>query len=337
MADVFSGTSPLTQFDSVESAWRGVLSHLSRSGIRSGGVSDPNSVGSGFGSGPRETREALASGFTITNPRCRLVRSVARPIDLGFALANVIWTMLASDELAFIGAYNERAVSFSEDGSTLYGALGPRLLKALGGDQLEHAVSLLKRDPGTRRAVVQVYASGDLGAQTRDCPCLVSLQFLVRDGLLHCIGHMRSQSALMVLPYDLFLLTMLQEVVAVRLELPLGSYHHFCSSLHYYNDESALVGQVLSESPTGTPEMPIMSPEPASLWTTVASAELAVRTGTQNVSEAADRVEQVSGYWGTLLRVMWGAARSRQGNLVPDRDLVGVPPLYVPLILGRQP
>lgn len=51
MADVFSETTSLGPFHSVEAAWRSVLSHLSRSGVRNGGVGDPTSVGSGFGSG----------------------------------------------------------------------------------------------------------------------------------------------------------------------------------------------------------------------------------------------------------------------------------------------
>lgn len=58
---------------------------------------------------------------------------------------------------------------------------------------------------------------------------------------------MRSQSALMVMPYDLFLLTMLHEAMAVRLGVGLGYYHHFCGSLHYYEDEEELVDAVLRE------------------------------------------------------------------------------------------
>ena len=93
----------------------------------------------------------------------------------------------------------------------------------------------------TRRAVISVFTPFDLEVKTRDFPCLVSLQFLLREGVLHSVCHMRSQSALLVMPYDLFLLTMLHEAMSVRLGLVWALITTSAGSLHFYEDEEQLV------------------------------------------------------------------------------------------------
>jgi thymidylate synthase len=264
-----------------------------------------------------------------------LVYSAARPIDLGFAIANVIWTMTGSVDLEMIGAYNPNAVSFSDDGRTLSGALGARILSSSAGDQLEIAADLLRRDPSSRRAIVQVYSCNDLGADTRDCPCLISLQFLVRGGSLHCIGYMRSQSALMLLPYDLFLLTMIHEVFSTRLALPLGSYHHFCGSLHYYRDEEETVDRVLGEHVATPSEMPCMPDEPANLWEIVSSIERSIRPGQGTHQEKLKTPDVLPTYWSTLLRVMAAGMRTRRGESCAVDELELADQLYWPIVAQR--
>ena len=90
-------------------------------------VADPLSVGSGFGTKERKTREIVAASFSILNARHRLIASTARPIDLGYAIANVIWTMAGSNTLREISYYNPIGERFSDDGVTLFGAGIPDL------------------------------------------------------------------------------------------------------------------------------------------------------------------------------------------------------------------
>ena len=89
-------TTTLGGFATVQEAWAGALSYLREEGAVAPGVTDPLSVGSGFGTRERRTREILAASFSILNPRHRLIASAARPIDLGYAIANVIWTIAGS-------------------------------------------------------------------------------------------------------------------------------------------------------------------------------------------------------------------------------------------------
>ena len=163
--------------------------------------------------------------------------------------------------------------------------------------------------------VIQVFNPFDLEGKSRDCPCLVSLQFILREGVLHSIGHMRSQSALMVMPYDLFLLTMLHEAMAMRLGVGLGCYHHFCGSLHYYEDEAELVDAVLHKYRAAPPEMPPMIPLSPAVKEWIVDAEAAVRRSIEggHPTSLAPPGGEPDRYWADLLEVMSaGALRRRE-------------------------
>jgi hypothetical protein len=55
--------------------------------------------------------------------------------------------------------------------------------------------------------------------------------------VLHMTTTMRSNNAFRILPFNLFEFSMLQEMVASELELPLGTYTHWASSMHVYDNE----------------------------------------------------------------------------------------------------
>jgi hypothetical protein len=69
---------------------------------------------------------------------------------------------------------------------------------------------------------------------------------------------MRSQSAAFVQPYDVFLMTMLQELMANELGVELGTYQHICNSYHYFTNEEEMVDNIIN-SVDYTPEMPKMA------------------------------------------------------------------------------
>ena len=77
--------------------------------------------------------------------------------------------------------------------------------------------------------------------------------------------------------YDVFLFTMIQELLARTLGVELGAYVHGAGSLHLYERHLGLARQVLREAPPDRWEMPAMQPVdalPAFLAT-----EQAIRSG----------------------------------------------------------
>jgi thymidylate synthase len=325
-------------FHGVQEAWAGALARLQSEGADTLGVEDSHSVGSNFGTRERSTREIIAASFSILNPRRRLFSSDARPIDLGYTIANVLWTLSGSKNLEMIFFYNPLGKNFSDDGVTLFGAPGYRIFQSQVGDQFELAAEKIGRDASTRRAVIHVSSPLDLREETRDCSCLLSLQFLLRDQTLDCIAHMRSQSALMVLPYDLFLLTMLHEAMAVRLGVELGIYHHFCGSLHYYNDEKSVVDLVLREHLSPPPEMPPMTSLSPKLKQLLVVAEMRARQMIERepLRALATTYEGLDPYWADLIRVMSAGALQRRGRQLSDVDLALLPSIFRSSLVARN-
>lgn len=92
----------------------------------------------------------------------------------------------------------------------------------------------LKADPQTRQAVVTIMHPEDVYATDGSFRCATSLQFLVRDGRLHCTVTMRSNDAWHGLPYNLFAFGQLQCTIANCLGIKVGSYTHAAASMHLY-------------------------------------------------------------------------------------------------------
>jgi thymidylate synthase len=122
-------------------------------------------------------------------------------------------------------------------------------------------VNLLRQDPDSRRAVVPIYARRDVGLDSRDIPCTTTLQFLLRGGKLTMITTMRSNDAILGMPYDVFNFAMIHEWMACRLGVELGDYIHFAGSLHYYGSDEAKLREIVAEPAASEFEMPAMNPE----------------------------------------------------------------------------
>lgn len=323
-------------YQSVQAAWLGSLSELLDHGENVTGVIQTTSVGSNFGHRIRDFRELVSTSFIIEAPRRRLTLSTHRPIDLGYAFANCLWVLSGSDDLGQIQVYNPRAKLFSDDGSTLSGATGARIFYSSAGNQFEQVALRLRKDPPTRRAVINVYLPGDLFCESRDCPCLTHLQFLLRDGALTCIANMRSQSVLMVMPYDLVLLTMLHEAMSVWLGVTLGPYIHNCGSFHYYLDEQEIVRCVINENSPTPFEMPPMISFNQDISDNLREAEQILRS---NLTSHPTMPVDFDGfgldsYWSGVFAVIASGFRRRNGYPTIQDEVV--PEDYLPLLRTRR-
>src|SRR5882724_7166698 len=109
-------------FGTAQEAWRAAVVSVLENGAQVRGVQDQSSVGSAFGEKERSTHELIAVAFALTSPRRRLIHSAHRSIDLGYAIANVLWTLSGSDDVESISFYNPVGRGFSDDGKRLFAA-----------------------------------------------------------------------------------------------------------------------------------------------------------------------------------------------------------------------
>lgn len=297
-------------------------------------IVDVRSVGSGFGTKNRPFREILNYSIVLENPRNRLVVHPGRNLNVFFAMASALWMLSGSDSLAFLLPYNPRGKEFSDDGHTLHGAHGKRLLEEHGVDQLGAVITRLREDPQSRRAVTVVFRPTDAVCPSRDIPCIVSAQYLLRDGSLHCIVNMRSQSAAMVFPYDVFAFSFLQECIAVELGVNLGRYFHNSASFHYYDEEDHFVRRLL-DTPMHDcrtiPSCPIMptSQSPFELIDIILSYETKVRE-TLAAGHSADSlcIPPLPSYWQDIALLM-ACGLSRNAGLAYPRLLEQLSPYWI--------
>ena len=229
----------------VTEAYLRTLSCLYKEGTEVHSTSEPTSVGSCFGKTERYTKEIIGHSIHVQNPADRAVQLEYKIFNIVYALAFSLWTLAGSDSLKFIEFFNGRGRQFSDDGSTLHGAHGKRLMKSFGIDQISKCIAKLKEHPYSRRAVASIHQVHDLISDSRDIPCLMSFQFLIRDNRLDLVTHMRSQSAYSVMPYDIFSFTFLQEAMAIAIGKTIGTYHHLSGSMHYYDNEENSVRELI--------------------------------------------------------------------------------------------
>ena len=203
---------------------------------RSDGVRSQDSRG-----GP--TREVLHVGISIADPRQRWVVSREPPLNLAFALAEVVWIMTGRRDLAFLDYWNRRYRDFVGPGPELHGAYGYRMRRHLGVDQLERAYRALESDPDTRQVVIQIWDSpSDLPAPDgtpadRDIPCNVAAMPKIRDGKLEWLQVIRSNDMMLGVPHNFVQFTSMQEILAGWLGVECGSYSQVSDSLHVYNSD----------------------------------------------------------------------------------------------------
>lgn len=282
-------------------------------------VRDPLSVGSAFGQRSRPSREVLAVNLGLRDPRQRLIMNPLRGVDSAFALASAVTAVTGNESLDFITTFNPRGRDFSDDGKTLPNSHGARLINGVPGGQLQAAVKTLKSDESSRRAVVSVHNAADLLGQSRDVPCVVALHFMVRQGELRCVTFMRSQSALMVLPYDLYAFTFLQEVVASELELKLGPYWHMASSFHLYDDDLDLAREIVLAHDPAQSRLVVGSMPPGGAFDDVRRTEDAYRAlaernlGPDSLSASDVAKFGLPAYWTSALATLVVGASRAQG------------------------
>lgn len=258
----------------------------------------------------------------LKNPRARLSRTEQKGTIFS-CLGELLWYLSASDRLDFIRYYISRYDQSSDDGETIFGAYGPRLVTPTGINQIQNVIQLLKGHSESRRAVIQLFRAEDLAEDLRDrredLPCTCTLQFTVRKYRLHMLAMMRSNDAYMGLPHDIFAFTMLQELIARSLKVEVGWYKHAVGSLHLYSVNTSQAQIYINEGLQERISMPPMPPgDPWSSIKKILDAENAIRLGRR-----LPKVE-LAPYWSDIVRLLKVFKYSKQPGSVSQERLKAI-------------
>lgn len=192
------------------------------------------------------TRELLNVKLVLTDITKNIVS--VRGISPSYLCGELLWYFNGMKSTEFISRFSKFWEKISDDGKTANSAYGYLMKYQFGFDQIEKVIELLKKDPNSRRAVINLNTPNEKVIETKDEPCTIALQFMIRKGNLDCTTMMRSNDIWYGTPYDIAFFTELQKYIAQRLGIGYGYYTHFVTSLHLYDRDYDKVCDVLERA-----------------------------------------------------------------------------------------
>jgi thymidylate synthase len=150
-----------------------------------------------------------------------------------------------------------------------FGDLGPvygeqwRSWKGANGkiyDQIAWVINEIKRDPNSRRLIVNAWAVDKI-MDMQLPPCHVVFQFYVEDGKLSCMLTQRSGDAFLGVAFNIASYALLTHMVAAVTGLEVGEFIHSFGDLHIYLNHVDQVKLQLSREPRELPKLHLVVPE----------------------------------------------------------------------------
>lgn len=206
-------------------------------------------------------RSVAAGGVEIAGPGASSVESlgITSRVDMSFPVvttprritpgyfpfmaAEAYWILTGSSLLSGLSPQAPTYGKFSDNGYTLQGAYGPRVV-----EQLSFIRDTLIDNLYSRQAVIEIWRPNP--RKSKDIPCTLSLQFLCRKSFkppysheLNCIVTMRSSDLWLGWPFDIFNFSMITlwiclhlrpwvgTIIPGGLQLTAGSQHIYVKDL----------------------------------------------------------------------------------------------------------
>lgn len=193
--------------------------------------SEESSLNSRVGSVAGEVLNAV----TVIEDPTRLMTNNIRRMPMRYAVGELLWYLSGNNKKSAIRPYTKAWEELSDDGITVNSNYGYCIQHKYGFDQFEYVEELFRKDRNTRQAVIHIKEASN--ERTKDMNCTIALQFFVRDDKMHLTAYMRSNDIWLGFPYDIFNFTAMQILLAMKLDLEIGTYTHIAGSLHLYEKD----------------------------------------------------------------------------------------------------
>jgi len=185
------------------------------------------------------------------HPEERVVFYPERDANPYFHFMESLWMISGRRDVDWISRFSSNIANYSDDGVTFHGAYGYRwrnhfvaekdLLNSENDnvlDQLATIANLLNINPDDRRIVLQMWdAEVDLGFEGKDFPCNLMATFRINPyGKLDMTVFNRSNDMIWgAYGANAVHFSMLQEVMAAWVGVPMGSYWQVSTNFHAYH------------------------------------------------------------------------------------------------------
>ena len=185
-----------------------------------------------------DTKALFNVGFYITQPTHCVITNVERNWKLEYAEAEWQWYLSGDPNIKKLGQ--------------LYGKIPPiweRMADSKGNvmsnygwqmyrnDQLDYVIAKLRNEKDTRHAAISIYDCKEHKHYRKDTPCTYAIQFTIINNRLNMAVLMRSNDLWYGFCNDQYCFSMIQKLVADRLDIEVGEYYHYAHNFHLYNDK----------------------------------------------------------------------------------------------------
>jgi len=182
-----------------------------------------------------EARGPVATVYR--RPVFRVLFDPQRDAHPFFHLMEGMWLLAARNDVDFLAYFLKNIRQFSDNGKDFHGGYGARL-----GSELPIIMSMLHKDPASRRAYAAIFEPRDLGAQSLDIPCNVGVAFSARDGYLDMTVFNRSNDMIWgAYGANAVQFSFVQEYIAGAIGAHVGTYTQVSNSFHVYPDTWAKI------------------------------------------------------------------------------------------------
>jgi len=185
-----------------------------------------------------DTKALFNVGFYILNPLANTITNKERKWNLEYARAEWQWYLSGDRNITKLGKIYGKIppiwIKMADDEGNVNSNYGYQWQRKR---QLDAVVRKLKMDKDTRQACVSIYDGKEMYKYDNDTPCTYAVQFTIVNNKLDMCVTMRSNDLWYGFCNDQYQFSMLQQLVASRLDIPVGVYYHFAHNMHLYNNK----------------------------------------------------------------------------------------------------
>ncbi len=228
--------------------------------VRESGVRKDDRTGTGtlsvFG---HQMRFDLAQGFPLLTTKKLHLRSI---------VYELLWFLKGETNVRYL---RDNGVSIWDEWADENGELGPvygrqwRSWPAADGqtiDQISRTIDLLRRNPDSRRIIVNAWNVGEL-EQMALTPCHALFQFWVGQGKLSCQLYQRSADIFLGVPFNIASYALLTHMFAQQCDLEVGEFIWTGGDCHLYLNHLDQAGEQLARAPYPLPKLSIQRKPPS--------------------------------------------------------------------------
>ena len=185
-----------------------------------------------------DTKALFNVGFYILNPSDNVITNKERKWNIEYAEAEFQWYLSGDRNITKLGKIYGKIppiwIKMADDEGNVNSNYGYQWQRKR---QLDAVVRKLKMDKDTRQACISIYDGKEMYKYDNDTPCTYAVQFTIVNNKLDMCVTMRSNDLWYGFCNDQYQFSMLQQLVASRLDIPVGVYYHFAHNMHLYNNK----------------------------------------------------------------------------------------------------